>query len=119
MKASRPLAALALALVAVPLAFPFRVVVSNQSYGAVEIPIGPMFIGSNPSDAEILSAFMKKPIHRADQVYNAHKVTSRVDYQLTATAFAAMTLLGCIVAFVLPAFAARKEALRPALPERE
>jgi len=108
MKTGRPLAALALALVAVPLAFPFRVAVVHQPDGIVEVPMGACFIGTNPSDLSVLSAVMKKPIERVDQVHNAHKVTSRVDYQLTATAFAAMILLGCIVAFVLPAFAARK-----------
>jgi len=100
MKTGRPLAALALALVAVPLAFPFRVAVVHQPDGIVEVPMGACFIGTNPSDLAVLSAVMKKPIERVDQVQNAHLAISRIDYGRSSMAFlAALVITSMILLF--------------------
>lgn len=72
---------LTLSLVAAALLFPIRTGVVTQSYGVVEVPMGPYFVASAPSKQDIAEAFLGREL--TGKQMNQERVTSRVDLSRT------------------------------------
>jgi len=92
-----------LSLVAAALLFPFRTGVVTQSYGVVEVPMGPYFVASAPSKQDIAEAFLGKTFDDPDKVSNKHRASSHVDYGRTILLAGGAAALGLMAILIIVA----------------
>jgi len=94
---------LTLSLVAAALLFPIRTGVVTQSYGVVEVPMGPYFVASAPSKQDVAEAFLGKTFDDQDKVSNKHRASSHVDYGRTILLAGGAATLGLMAILIIAA----------------
>lgn len=91
----------ALSLVAAALLFPIRTGVVTQSYGVVEVPMGPYFVASAPSSLDVCEEFYGKKFDGSAKLTTRQRATSHVDYGRTILLAGGAATIGLLVILII------------------
>ena len=92
---------LTLSLIAAALLFPIRTGVVTQSYGVVEVPMGPYFVASAPSSLDVCEEFYGKKFDDSAKLTTRQRATSHVDYGRTILFAGGIATLGLLAALII------------------
>lgn len=94
---------LTLSLVAAALLFPTRTGVVTQSYGVVEVPMGPYFVASAPTSLDVCEEFHGKTFNDPSKLTTRQRASSHVDYGRTVLFAGGAATLGLMAILIIAA----------------